>query len=445
MNLILEEIIIYGAVILLCAIAIIYYFRRQKKISEQTRHRINQAKAEGLFEPVSLHPVVDTNSCIRTGACMSACPEKNILGIMDGKAAVINASLCIGHGACFHACPTEAITLCIGTAKRGVDLPHVSQSFETNEPGIYIAGELGGMGLIKNAVEQGKQAVENIAKSFDKKHHAEYDMIIIGAGPAGVAGALTAKKHKLNTVILEQNTLGGTVFTFPRSKVVMTAPMDLPLFGKVKLFETSKEELLGLWKKVIAQNNIEVRENEKAEAIVRENGHFVVESKTGLKLSAPHILLAIGRRGTPRKLGIPGEDSEKVAYWLLEPENISLKKIMVVGGGDSAIETALLLCDQNEVILSYRGDAFKRLKPKNREKINKAIENKSIDVRYSTNLVKIEPKYVSLKQGDGNIIEIENNLVFVFAGGELPTEFLKNAGIKITRKFGEALLKHDNK
>ncbi|MCK7519123.1 MAG: 4Fe-4S dicluster domain-containing protein [Ignavibacteriales bacterium] len=116
-----------------------------------------------------LHPVVDVNRCIQTGACVAACPEHDIIGIRNGKATIINASQCIGHGACFHACPTEAISFRIGTEKSGVELPHVNQNFETNVPGIYIAGELGGMGLIKNAVEQGRQAVENIVKSINKQ------------------------------------------------------------------------------------------------------------------------------------------------------------------------------------------------------------------------------------------------------------------------------------
>ena len=198
---------------------------------ESTKEKIKKAKEDGLFEPVSLHPVINDN-CIKTGACIAACPEHDILGIVNGRATTINASQCIGHGACFHACPTQAITLCIGTEKRGVDLPHVNQNFETNVPGIFIAGELGGMGLIKNAVEQGKQAAENIAKSINRNHGADYDLVIVGAGPAGISASLTAKKLQLKSIVLEQDTLGGTVFTFPRSKIVMTSPMDLPLYGK---------------------------------------------------------------------------------------------------------------------------------------------------------------------------------------------------------------------
>ncbi|MFC2102316.1 4Fe-4S dicluster domain-containing protein, partial [Bacteroidota bacterium] len=165
-----------------CLVVVVLYLRRQKRNSQKVEEKILKAKQDGLYEPVSLHPVVDSNKCIQTGACISACPEKDILGIRNGQATTINASRCIGHGACFHACPTEAISLCIGTEKRGVDLPHVNHTFETNVPGIYIAGELGGMGLIRNAVEQGRQAVENLVKAGKKSHQADFDLIVIGAG-----------------------------------------------------------------------------------------------------------------------------------------------------------------------------------------------------------------------------------------------------------------------
>lgn len=445
MSILIEQIIIYGSVILFYAIIIIFYIRIQKKQTNSTREKIIKAKADGLYEPVSLHPVIDVNSCIRTGACIAACPEKDILGIADGIATVINASVCIGHGACFHACPTEAITLCIGTEKRGVDLPHINQTFETNVQGIYIAGELGGMGLIKNAVEQGKQAVENIAKSIKKDHNADFDLIIIGAGPAGISGALTAKKHGLKAMNLEQNSLGGTVFTFPRSKIVMTSPMDIPLHGKVKLYETSKTELLNLWQSLIQNHNIQIRENIKVESITPNDGNYIIETSTGEKYSTASVLLSIGRRGSPRKLNIPGEETEKVAYRLLEPELISDKNIMVVGGGDSAVEAALSLAGNNTVTLVYRGDVFSRIKLKNRELVTEAIESNKIKMLFKTNPVAIEEKYIKVHTENGEPIDIENDLIYIFAGGELPTEFLKKTGITITKKFGEAILKHEKK
>jgi len=443
MELMIENIVIYTLAILFCLLVVWLYLRKQKRDSRKVEDKILKAKQDGLYEPVSLHPVVDVNSCIQTGACITACPEKDILGIRNGKATTINASQCIGHGACFHACPTQAITLCIGTEKRGVDLPHVNEFFETNVPGIYIAGELGGMGLIKNAVEQGRQAVENIVKSGHKTHHATYDLIIVGSGPAGISASLTAKKNSLHCLTLEQDTLGGTVFTFPRSKIVMTSAMNLPLHGKVKLFETSKSELLDLWQSVLTKNNIQVKETCKVESIIPENGHFRVETLNGEKYTTRHVLLAIGRRGSPRKLGIPGENTEKVAYRLLEPENIRGKKIMVVGGGDSAVESALILASQNNVILTYRGEAFSRLKPKNSQRINDAAALRQLDLRLNTNLVAIGRDDVTLSSTNGvETVKIENDQVYIFAGGELPTQFLTKSGIQITTRYGEAVLKH---
>lgn len=444
MEVLTENIIIYSLVALLFISIVTIYVRRERKNSKLVEEKIKTAKEEGLHEPFSLHPVVDVNSCIQTGACISACPEKDILGILNGKATTINASHCVGHGACFHACPTQAITLCIGTEKRGVDIPHVDQSFETNIPGIYIAGEMGGMGLIRNAVEQGKQAVENMAKKIDKNILADYDLVIVGAGPAGISASLAAKKLNLSALTLEQDSLGGTVFTFPRKKIVMTAPMDLPLYGKVKLFETSKSELLDLWNDALGKNEIKITENAKVEGIVFQDHRFVIEASGKDKITSRKVLLAIGRRGTPRKLGIPGEMTEKVAYRLLEPELIENKKVIVVGGGDSAIETALLLADQNQVTLSYRGDAFGRLKVMNAENIKGAIAAQRIDVRYNTNLKSISENQVMIADSiSGEVNKLENDLVYIFAGGELPTQFLEKVGIKITKKFGDAILKHN--
>jgi thioredoxin reductase/Pyruvate/2-oxoacid:ferredoxin oxidoreductase delta subunit len=443
MEQLIENVLIYSLAIFLCVGVVVIYLRMKKKESGIVDEKIREAKEAGLHEPISLHPYVDPNRCIQTGACISACPEKDILGIRNGKATIINASRCIGHGACFHACPTEAITLRMGTEKRGVELPHVNQNFETNVPGIFIAGELGGMGLIKNAVEQGKQAVENIVRSLKKDHPAPYDLIIIGAGPAGISGALTAKKHGLRFLILEQDTLGGTVFTFPRKKIIMTSPMDLPLYGKIKLFETSKSELLELWQSVLSKNNISVTENSKVDSIVTEHGIFKVKTIKGEEYQAASVLLTIGRRGTPRKLNVPGEMKEKVAYRLLEPDDIIGKNIVVVGGGDSAVESALLLADHNHVILSYRQEVFSRIKPANSMALNKSVAEGKLEVKLGSNLLAIEDDSILMVTKEGaEATKYDNDLVYIFAGGELPTQFLEKAGIKITKKFGEVVMKH---
>jgi len=443
MQILIEQIAIYGSSVLIILVILFIYIRKERRESKEVDAKIAQAKEDGIHEPVSLYPVVDPNRCIKSGACITACPEHDILGIRNGKATIINASLCIGHGACFKACPVEAISLWIGTEKRGVDLPHISATFETNVPGIFIAGELGGMGLIRNAVTQGKEAVENILKAINNDVQAEYDLVVVGAGPAGISATLEAKKAGLKVLTLEQDTLGGTVSTFPRSKIVMTHPMDLPLYGKVKLTETSKTELLNLWHSVITKNGITIIENSKVNAIIADGGIFNIETSMGDKYSSKTVLLAIGRRGTPRKLHVPGEDSEKVAYRLLEAEEIKNKNILIVGGGDSAVESALLLANQNKVTLSYRGAAFSRLKQKNAVKIHTAMDSGLIDVKFNTNVASIEPNAVFYTEDQSTEqLKLKNDMVYIFAGGELPTQFLKKIGISISTKYGEAILKH---
>ena len=443
MEVFLENIITYSVVAGIIGFVMYFYLKSKRVKTEMNIQKIAKAKEFGLHEPISLHPVIDTESCIGSGACIEACPEKDIIGIVNGKATTINASRCVGHGACFHACPVEAITLCIGTEKRGVELPHISPEFETNIRGLFIAGELGGMGLIKNAVEQGKQAILYLSKELKNIPDAKFDAIIVGAGPAGISATLMATKLNLKVRTIEQDSLGGTVFNFPRSKIVMTSPMDLALYGKIKLTETTKSELLDLWQTVLSKNKITINEQEKVTAIEKNNGIFTLTTNKET-YNSKTILLAIGRRGSPRKLGVKGEDKEKVAYRLLEPELIHNQKILVIGGGDSAIEAALLLAGEgNDVALSYRGESFSRIKPRNLELINEFSLEGKVEVLLKSVVKEINNNAVILNLSDENEdIELPNDLVYVFAGGELPTVFLEKIGVRITKKFGEAILKH---
>lgn len=445
MEVTLENLISYGFVFLMITVIMFFYLRKNKKQTKVAQKKIEKAKELGFHEPVSLHPVISLSTCIGSSACITACPEKDIIGIVHGKAVTINASRCVGHGACFHACPLGAITLVIGTEKRGVELPHISAEFETSVKGIYIAGELGGMGLIKNAVEQGRQAVENITRKLAHSGKPDYDLVIVGAGPAGISASLTSKQKNIKFLTLEQDTLGGTVYSFPRAKIVMTSPMYLPLYGKVKLVETTKTELLSLWHEVLNKNDIAVRESEKVVTINPYQDYFSIQTNQR-EVTASNVLLAIGRRGSPRKLGVPGENREKVMYRLLEPELIQNKDVLVVGGGDSAIESAMLLADENNrVTLSYRGESFSRIKPGNYDRIKKASDERKVNLVFNSTVKEIKDESIIMsiqKNGSSSEEEMKNDLVYVFAGGELPNKFLEQIGITITKKFGEAILKH---
>ena len=359
-----------------------------------------------------------------------------MLGVIRDKAELVNPAHCIGHGACKTACPMHAITLVFGTSERGVDIPQVTPDFETNVPGIFIAGELGGMGLIRNAVEQGRQAMESISRTCRTEPHERLDVVIVGAGPAGLSATLAATEKKLRFVTLEQDSLGGTVAHFPRGKLVMTAPVKLPLVGTVKFREISKESLLEFWEGVIEKTGIQINFKERLETVTQENAGFTVRTSKG-SYTSKCILLAIGRRGTPRKLGVPGEDSPAVVYRLIDPQQYRKQKVLVVGGGDAALEAAISIAElpDTEVSLSYRSDAFSRAKEKNRSKVSDLQKTGSLNVLMSSNVKEIRHGNVEVDQ-QGNLIDLHNDAVIVCAGGILPTPFLKGIGIEIETKYG---------
>jgi thioredoxin reductase/NAD-dependent dihydropyrimidine dehydrogenase PreA subunit len=393
----------------------------------------------GLHEPPSLHPVIDPALCLGCGACARACPEKTIIGIIDGKAALIEPSLCIGHGACQTACPTHAITLVFGTETRGVDIPVLTPEFETSVRGIFVAGELGGMGLIKNAIEQGRQAIGFVAKrAAGVSAPADaLDTVIVGCGPAGIAASLGAIERGLTFVTLDQATMGGTVAHFPRGKLVMTAPAMLPIIGQVRFAEISKERLLAFWEDVLTRTGLAPRFEEPVQTITRrDDGLFEVVTPQERYVSRT-VLLAIGRRGSPRPLGVPGEALSKVVYRLIDAEQYARRKVLVVGGGDSALEAAISLVEEAgaEVTLAFRGTAFTRARARNREKLAELVNQGRVAVLLQTEVCAIGLTDVTLDQ-DGEIRIVANEDVIICAGGLLPTQFLHNTGICVETKFG---------
>ncbi len=413
---------------------ILIFFTSKKRGYKKSKYKLDANIAAGLNEPSSLHPVFNPNRCIGSAACVPACPEGNIIGLIHGKAQLINPSKCIGHGACQTACPFDAINLVFGTEIRGIDIPNISENFETNIPGLFIAGELGGMGLIRNAVTQGSKAINSIAKRGNKGKLL--DVVIIGAGPAGFSATLAAHEKKMRYKTLEQDSLGGTVYNFPRGKLVMTAPVVLPIIGSVKIFETTKEKLLSFWLSIEKKTGIKISYKEKMNTIKCTNEGFTVTSSKG-QYHTNSVLLTIGRRGTPRKLDVAGEDKAKVVYQLKDPKDYHGKQILVVGGGDSALEAATSLAEIKScnVTISYRNPNFSRAKQKNQLKIAQMVESGTITALMSSSVKQITDNEVELHQENNKII-IQNQAVLICVGGILPTPFLKQLGIKVDTKFG---------
>jgi thioredoxin reductase/Pyruvate/2-oxoacid:ferredoxin oxidoreductase delta subunit len=404
------------------------------KDREEKAHR--SAEKGKLYSegPKSQHPHIDTAYCIGCATCTTVCPEGDVLAMIAGKAAIVNGYKCIGHGLCAEACPVGAITMVMATPSMGSDMPYLTPQFETTIPNLFIIGELGGLALIKNAVNQGRDCVDTInsriASLGASTSPDTYDVLIVGAGPAGIAASLRAIEDKLNYVTLEQDEVGGTVAKYPRQKLVMTSPVEFPMYGKFKKTELSKEHLLAFWDMVLNRSDFNVRTGEKVQNISRDDqGIFTVDSANNQYRSRA-VVLALGRTGTPRKLGVKGEELPKVMYRLIEADHYVNKKILVVGGGDSAVEAAMGLANQsgNQVTLSYRKESFVRIKERNAHRIEQCMRSGKIKVMFNSIPVEFKLESVVIEVG-GQLQEIPNDFVWIFAGGTPPNDFLKKIGV----------------
>ena len=410
------------------------YLKKQKKIEREALESAEKGKLRS-DGPQSQHPHIDANNCIGCAACTMVCPEGDVLAMLGGKAVIVNGYKCIGHSLCAEVCPVGAITMVLASPSMGGDMAYLTPEFETTIKDMYIVGELGGLALIKNAINQGRDCIDIIAKRAAARNGARrspdvYDVLIVGAGPAGISAALRATEKKLNYITIDEGEIGGTVAKYPRQKLVMTSPVEFPMHGKFKKTELSKEELIAFWCKVLERADFKLRQGEKVEDIKKgEDGIFTVTTPKG-QYRAQSMVLALGKSGSPRKLGVKGEELQKVMYRLIEADHYINKKILVVGGGDSAIEAAMGLGHQvgNQVTLSYRKEAFTRIKERNAQRIQESVRKAKVKVIFNSAPVEFKENSVILEV-DGKNQEIPNDYVWIFAGGEPPTAFLKKIGI----------------
>jgi thioredoxin reductase (NADPH) len=417
---------------------VIGYLRKLKK--KEARAQASAEKGR-VFSggPRGMHPHIDTSLCMGCGGCTEVCPEGDVLAMLGGQAVIVNGHKCIGHSLCAEACPVGAITMAMASPSMGADLPYLTREHETSIPNLFIAGELSGLALIKNAVNHGRDCVDTIAQRFAvKKSNGAfgrtsddvYDVLIVGAGPAGISASLRAIEKKLKYVTLERDEIGGTVAKYPRQKLVMTSPVEFPMYGKFNKLQLSKEHLLAFWDTVLNRVDFNVSSGEKVEDIRKgDDGIFTVKA-AGREYRTRAVILALGRAGEPRKLGVKGEELPKVMYRLIEADHYTNKHILVVGGGDSAVEAAMGLAHQsgNTVTLSYRQAEFARIKDRNAKRMEDSIRQGKIKAIFNSNPVEFKEHSVILDV-KGETREIANDFVWIFAGGVAPNDFLRKVGI----------------
>jgi len=437
----------FGAALLLALLLYVWWDRSDRQKEQVAIRAADDIKAMGDVVATSLSPSINPDICLGSGACVAACPEKGVIALVRGQAALVNPLGCIGHGACATACPVSAIRLVYGSKTRGVELPVVDEHFQTNRAGVYIAGELGGMGLIRNAVIQGRQAAEHIIRGSPETGRGPrrgqgdaLDVLVVGAGPAGISATLRLMQAGLRVLLIDREGFGGTILHYPRAKVVMTGAIELPLYGKVSGRELSKEQLVALWTKIRDQTQPPLVTGELVTQLQpRGDGMWSVVSDRGVRHAA-NVILALGGRGSPQKLGIAGEERAKVAYRLLEPKEFSGKHVLVVGGGNSAVESALALAEYSgcaSVAISYRRSEFARCRGQNRERIAAEIQRGAIRAYLSSELCEIGESHVLLRDDQRRLGQLPNDAVLVQIGGTPPSALLGTLGIASVTKYGE--------
>jgi len=319
--------------------------------------------------------------------------------------------------------------------------PALRKNNESNIPGLYIIGDLAGAPVIKLAMAQGFELIEHIASKSDARANDSdlYDLVVVGAGASGLNAALAAKGKGLRTVVLEKGKVANTIENFPEGKWVYAEPDSSPAKGKLWLDGARKEDLLKRWHQIVSENQIDVRAEEGLKSVEKQkDGGFRIVTEKGNELRARRIVLATGQRGNPRKLGVPGEEQEHVYHRLYSPRHYKNEDIVVVGGGNSAVEAALVLSEQNRVHLVHRAGDFPLVFKDNRRKLDAAVAAKKITLVLHSNIKEFAGKQARVETEFGGQKETKTlpcDHAFVLVGAELPVKFLKSLGIRLENEW----------
>jgi thioredoxin reductase/NAD-dependent dihydropyrimidine dehydrogenase PreA subunit len=386
-------------------------------------------------------PVIDTGTCLGCYACVDVCPF-DVLTIERYVAVVARPEECCGVVLCEQVCPNGSLTIAIGEPV--LDRPGVTEHLESVDvPGLFIAGDLTGLPLIKNAINQGVRAVDRIAATLPRRRTQPVDVLVIGAGPAGLSAALRAKEKGLSCVVLEQATVAASVKSFPRDKIVYDPPLDLPVEGELWMKEATKEELVAQWTRIVRARALDVREQRRVTAIDRDpavaEGAFVVTAtrdEASESYRAARVVLAIGRRGTPRLLDLaidPGAE-ERVSYALADARSFAGKRIVIAGLGDNAMEAAIALARQPEtsVTLTHRGATFTRGKARNIAEVKELVAKGRLRLLFETVPVAVSRTAVTVAgvtAGKGRRT-LQADALLVLVGGVPSWDLLGRAGIR---------------
>ncbi len=386
-------------------------------------------------------PQINTSTCVGCYACVDACPF-DVLEIQKYVAVVVRPADCCGVILCEQACPNGALQMAEGEPIESH--PNVDAHLESvDAPRIFLAGDLTGLPLIKNAIAQGTRVIDRIADSLPDASRSsgkeKVDVAIIGSGPAGLSAALRAIDRGLSYVVLEQATMAASIQSFPRNKLVFDQPLQLPVVGDLWLREATKEELLVQWTRIARQRRIDIREHHRVVSFDRASEKIVVHAMhegAPKMFEASYVVLATGRRGTPRKLDAPiaPDAIASVSYSLADARTFAGKEIVIVGLGDSAMEAAIALCRQPDckVTISYRGDDFERGKARNVSELKSLVARGKIRLELGSTVRRVDHRQLTLAvrgdvHGKPKILPFDALLVLI--GGTPSSALLSAAGV----------------